>query len=101
MLGLALPLKAARDSANNLVAAVCNVTVVDDIAIAQIRVHFSWKPRVMSSNPHTLHLRPLNWPTNFARLVLSDIGLPDMTGYEVARRLRETPWGAKLTLIAA
>ncbi|HSQ04962.1 MAG TPA: ATP-binding protein, partial [Burkholderiales bacterium] len=29
-----------------------------------------------------------------------DIGMPKLTGYEVARRLRNTPWGERMTLIA-
>jgi PAS domain S-box-containing protein len=29
-----------------------------------------------------------------------DIGMPDMTGYELARRLRSEPWGQSLLLIA-
>ena len=32
--------------------------------------------------------------------VVLDIGLPKLNGYEVARRLRQEPWGASLTLIA-
>jgi CheY-like chemotaxis protein len=32
--------------------------------------------------------------------VLLDIGLPQMTGYEVCRRLRELPWGKELVVIA-
>jgi CheY-like chemotaxis protein/nitrogen-specific signal transduction histidine kinase len=35
------------------------------------------------------------------QVVLLDIGLPDQNGYEVARRLRATPWGAGMFLIAA
>jgi len=33
-------------------------------------------------------------------IVLLDIGLPGMSGYEVARRLRAAPWGRGLQLIA-
>jgi PAS domain S-box-containing protein len=33
-------------------------------------------------------------------VVLLDIGLPGMSGYDVARELRATPWGRKLLLIA-
>lgn len=32
--------------------------------------------------------------------ILLDIGLPGMNGYEVARRIRAEPWGARVTLIA-
>jgi PAS domain S-box-containing protein len=33
-------------------------------------------------------------------VMLCDLGMPRMNGYEVARRLRAQPWGAHLTLIA-
>jgi CheY-like chemotaxis protein len=29
-----------------------------------------------------------------------DIGMPDLSGYEVAKRIRHEAWGAKITLIA-
>lgn len=32
--------------------------------------------------------------------VVLDLGMPGMDGYEVARRLRERPYGPKLTLVA-
>ena len=31
---------------------------------------------------------------------LLDIGMPQLNGYEVARALRQEPWGAGITLIA-
>lgn len=30
-----------------------------------------------------------------------DIGMPDINGYEVARRIRETSWGSRMSLFAA
>lgn len=33
-------------------------------------------------------------------VVLLDIGLPKMSGYEVARRIREQPWGKEMRLVA-
>lgn len=33
-------------------------------------------------------------------LVLADIGMPGLDGYETCRRLRAEPWGAELFLIA-
>ena len=34
------------------------------------------------------------------QLVLLDVGMPDLNGYEVARRMRESTWGADLVLVA-
>ena len=33
-------------------------------------------------------------------VVLLDIGLPELNGYEVARRIREQPWGRDVVLVA-
>ena len=33
-------------------------------------------------------------------VVLLDIGLPGLNGYEVCRRIRQAPWGKRMTLVA-
>jgi PAS domain S-box-containing protein len=33
--------------------------------------------------------------------VVLDIGMPDLNGYEVAQRIREAPWGRRMSLFAA
>jgi len=33
-------------------------------------------------------------------VILLDIGLPELNGYDVARRIREQPWGKKMVLVA-
>jgi CheY-like chemotaxis protein len=33
-------------------------------------------------------------------VVVLDIGLPRLSGHEVAKKLREQPWGAKIKLVA-
>ncbi|NJL86165.1 MAG: response regulator [Leptolyngbyaceae cyanobacterium SM1_1_3] len=35
-----------------------------------------------------------------ARRRLLDIGLPQLNGYEVARKIREQPWGQNMVLVA-
>ncbi len=34
------------------------------------------------------------------QVILLDIGLPDLNGYEVARRIRASHWGAGVPLVA-
>jgi PAS domain S-box-containing protein len=45
---------------------------------------------------HALDLAALSPP----HVILADIGLPDINGYELARRIRSAPWGRRAVLIA-
>jgi PAS domain S-box-containing protein len=38
--------------------------------------------------------------TSMPDVMILDIGMPDMTGYEVARRVRAEPWGAGIFMLA-
>ena len=33
-------------------------------------------------------------------VILLDIGLPNLNGYEACRRIREQPWGKKIVIVA-
>jgi CheY-like chemotaxis protein len=33
-------------------------------------------------------------------VILLDIGLPNLNGYEVCRRIRQQPWGADIVIVA-
>jgi CheY-like chemotaxis protein len=52
--------------------------------------------QVAYSGPDALELAEGSHPD----VILLDIGMPEMDGYEVARRVRETAWGQRTTLIA-
>jgi CheY-like chemotaxis protein len=48
--------------------------------------------RAWSSTPHKDLFRPTD--------IILDIGMPGLTGYEVARRLRQEPWGHAVLMVA-
>ena len=58
---------------------------------------FGCETRIVHSAADALALAPGFTP----QVALLDIGLPDMTGYELARRLRRLPGWQRVTLIAA
>jgi PAS domain S-box-containing protein len=58
---------------------------------------------LMGCETHTVHdgVEALKAAQTFQPdLVMLDIGLPLLTGHEVARRIREQPWGQMMTLVA-
>jgi len=52
--------------------------------------------RVANSGPEAIRLGPEFQP----EFVILDIGLPNMDGYDIARNIREAPWGRDATLVA-
>lgn len=78
----------------------CRVLVVDDNrdAVDSLRVLLEMHGhQVRSAGDGATALLARDWR---AQAVLLDIGLPDIDGYEVARRLRREPWGQSLALFA-
>jgi signal transduction histidine kinase/ActR/RegA family two-component response regulator len=55
-----------------------------------------WSVRVARTAADALQVAEAMRP----RIILLDIGLPDMSGHEVARALRREPWGAAARIIA-
>ncbi|AXF18932.1 hybrid sensor histidine kinase/response regulator [Paraburkholderia caledonica] len=79
----------------------CRVVVIDDNqdaaeSLAMLLELEGHEVRVAGSGLAGLELAR----NSDAEVVLLDIGLPDIDGYEVARRIRQQPWGKKLLLIA-
>ena len=77
------------------------VLIVEDNADAAAMLNLMLKEwgqdtRVAHDGPAALELARDFRP----QVVLLDLGLPKLHGYEVARRLRQEPWGRKLTVIA-
>lgn len=77
------------------------ILVVDDdrdstISLSMLLQIMGYKASIAYDGPEAIDMAAEYRPD----IVLLDIGLPGMNGYEVARRIRRTPWGARMTLIA-
>jgi PAS domain S-box-containing protein len=103
---VSLPLAAgavcpAEAAPADVVPTAMRVMVVDDNqdaaeTLAMALELFDCEVVIAHSGAQALELASIADPA----LALLDIGLPDMTGYELARRLRQLPGGTSRTLIA-
>jgi PAS domain S-box-containing protein len=95
------PHEPGREGAKSRSGRTCRVLVVDDNR--DVADSLALMLRLMGHDTHTAHdgleaaqaaavLQP--------EVVLLDIGLPKMNGYEVARHLRAQPWGRGMRIIA-
>lgn len=77
------------------------ILVVDDDRDSTVSL--SMLLQIMGHEVHTAHDGPAAVDTAHdyrPDIVLLDIGLPGMNGYEVARKIRQAPWGRNMILIA-
>ena len=77
------------------------ILVVDDNRDAAISLSIMLE--LMGNETRTAHdgLEALTAAEHYRPdIVLLDIGMPRMNGYEAARRLRQEPWGTQLVLVA-
>jgi CheY-like chemotaxis protein len=78
------------------------VLIVDDNVDAaetlgmQVRILGANEVRTALSGEVALQTAPAFRPD----IVLLDLGMPEMDGYEVARRIRQEPWGKDVMLVA-
>jgi PAS domain S-box-containing protein len=77
------------------------VLVVDDncdaaLSLATMLEMMGHETRTCHDGPSALELAATTRPA----VVLLDIGMPGMSGYEVASRIRQSAWGGEMTLVA-
>ena len=82
--------------------ALCRVLVVDDnqdvaLPMARWMRQLGHEVRVALDGPAAIQLADEDFRPE---VVLLDIGMPNMNGYEVARALRSISWGRELVLVA-
>ena len=96
------PLQAAEDTLPAPAVQGLHILVVDDNVDAAESMKMVLE--LLGHQARTAHngTSGLQLAEQFApQVALLDIGLPDMSGYEMARRMRQAPWGKDILLIAA
>jgi signal transduction histidine kinase len=92
--GAARPAHSANPGARSLLLVDDNVDAAESLAtLLELDGH---SVRVANTGASALELAEEMKP----EVAIVDIGMPDMNGYEVAKRIRASAWGQKMTLIA-
>jgi PAS domain S-box-containing protein len=93
--------EAPEPAAERMPAAARRILVVDDNLDSAASLALLLK--MTGHETHTAHDGPaaIEAAERFSPdVILLDIGLPKLNGYEVARRIREQPWGQNMVLVA-
>nr|WP_315392220.1 ATP-binding protein [uncultured Duganella sp.] len=97
--GAAAPMPAAAPAAPT---AIASIVIVDDNVdaaetLAAALEMLGYRTAVATTGHEALRAIGAAPPD----AAILDIGLPDMNGYELARRIRSAPWGGQIALVAA
>ena len=91
----------AADGASDTVAPTGVLVVDDNVDAAEMLAMFLQMSGCTPRTVHTANAALTLLETFRPQVALLDIGLPDLTGYELARRIRALPGGDGMLLIAA
>jgi len=101
VLSLAQPHRADEAEAGAKPAARRRILVVDDNRDAAISLAMMLK--IMGNDTQTAHdgLEAIDVAAAFRPdVILLDIGMPKLNGYDACRRIRQQPWGQSIVLVA-
>lgn len=91
-----------EEDENDIGSSACyRILVVDDNADSALSLTLMLK--MMGHDTQMVHdgLSAIHAAESYRPdVILLDIGLPELSGYEVCRRIREQPWGKRMVIIA-